>query len=94
MSKIAEWTISATHKYNSQALCCFTKDCKQTYPAVKWTKAEAADGIIYKGLKVVRRDTKEALAEGGWWSWGSSLSENCDSNTTILAFAVLTVSFR
>ncbi len=33
----------------------------QTYCAIKWTKPEQPDGTIYKGLKVVRRDTCELV---------------------------------
>lgn len=36
---------------------------KKTYCAVKWTKPDAPDGIIYKGLKVVRRDTCELVRQ-------------------------------
>lgn len=39
----------------------FMMFAKKVYCAVKWTKPEEPDGVIYKGLKVVRRDTSELV---------------------------------
>ena len=39
----------------------FMMFAKKVYCAVKWTRPEEPDGVIYKGLKVVRRDTCELV---------------------------------